>query len=177
MGGKERRGEDRVKIKPNRKKNSGRGRYHGRLHWGCFFCSAYYTGFVVALWLRQKNMVLVPLLRSRGKQENDSIASTPTISADPPLPTGSITKKREERVLPGSLDIILPSEATDVVRDVPKPKHAWTARAIRKENRREKGSNPKGESCNEHQQKYMVKKNETWQESWEEETTEVRDTQ
>lgn len=69
MGGKERRGEDRIKIKPNRKKNSGRGRYHGRLHWGCFFCSAYYTGFVVALWLRQKNMVLVPLLHSRGSKK------------------------------------------------------------------------------------------------------------
>lgn len=79
------------------------------------------------------------------QQENDSIASTPTISSDPPLPTVSITKKREEGgVLSGSLDIILPSEAIDVVRDVPKPKCAWTARAIRKENRREKGSSPKG---------------------------------
>ena len=102
------------------------------------------------------------------QQENDSIASTPTISSDPPLPTGSITKKREEEgVLPRLLDIILPSEATDVVRDVPKPKCAWTARAIWKENRREKGSSPKGwgESCNEHQQKYLVKKNEKWQQS------------
>lgn len=35
------------------------------------------------------------------------------------------------------------------------------------ENRREKGSSPEGwgESCNEHQQNYLVKKNETWQQS------------
>lgn len=49
------------------------------------------------------------------QQENDSIASTPTISSDPPLPTGSITKKREEGgVLPELLNIILPSEATAI---------------------------------------------------------------
>lgn len=80
------------------------------------------------------------------QQENDSIASTPTISSDPPLPTRSINKKREEEgVLPESLDIRLPSEATDVVRDVPKPKClAQTARSIRKEKRREKRSSPKG---------------------------------
>lgn len=60
--------------------------------------------------------------RQQRQQENDSIASIPTISSDPPLPTASIAKKREEGgVLPGSLDIILPSEATDVVRDVPNP--------------------------------------------------------
>lgn len=65
-GAWEEKGRGQIKIKPNSKNNSGWGRYHGRLHWGCFFCSAYYTGFVVALWLRQKNMVLVPLLDSRG---------------------------------------------------------------------------------------------------------------
>lgn len=148
-----RRGEDRIKIKPNRKKNSVWGRYHGRLHWGCFFCSAYYTGFVVALWLRQKNMVLVPLLGSRGSKKMTILLTTPTISSDPTLPTGSITKKREEGgVLPGLLDIIPPPEAIAVVRDVPKSKYEWTASAIRKENRRQKGSSPKGwgESCNEH---------------------------
>lgn len=96
------------------------------------------------------------------QQENDSIASTPTISSDPPLPTGLITKKREDKgVLPMLLDIILPLEATDVVKGVPKPKCARTARAIRKENRRENCSCPKGwgDSCNKHQQKYLVKKN------------------
>lgn len=87
------------------------------------------------------------------QQENDSIASNPNHLLRPDPPTGSITKKREEGgVLPGLLDIILPPEATEVVRDVPKSKCEWTARAIRKENRREKGSSPKGwgESCNEH---------------------------
>lgn len=87
------------------------------------------------------------------QQENDSTATTPTISSDPPLPTGSITKKREEGgVLLGLLDIIPPPEAIEVVRGVPKSKYEWTARAVRKENRRQKGSSSKawGESCNEH---------------------------
>lgn len=98
-------------------------------------------------------MVLVPLLDSRGSKKMTVLLPTPTISSDLTLPTSSITKKREEGgVLPGLLDIILPPEATEVVRDVPKSKCEWTARAIRKENRREKGSSPKGwgESCNEH---------------------------
>lgn len=69
-------------------------------------------------------------------------------------------KKREKGVLSGSLDIILPSEVTDVVRDVTKPKCAWTARATRKENRGEKAAARRdgGKSWNEHQQNYLVKK-------------------
>lgn len=112
------------------------------------------------------------------QQEKDSIAPTPTISSDPPLPTSSI-KKREEGVLSGSLDIILPSEVTEVVREVPKPKCAWTARAIRKENRGEKAAAQRdGEkSWNWHQQNYLVNKNEGWQRSQEKETTKVRERQ
>lgn len=111
-------------MKPNRKKNSGSGRYHGRLHWGCFFCSAYYTGFVVALRLRQKKYGFSSPAGQQTQQENDSIATIPTISSDPPLPTGSTTKKREEGgVLPALLDIIPPPEAIEVVRGVPKSKY------------------------------------------------------
>lgn len=47
-------------------------------------------------------------------------------------------------MLPRLLDIILTSEATDVAREVPNPKCAWTARAIRKENGRGKGNSLKG---------------------------------
>lgn len=106
-------------------------------------------------------MVLVPLLGSRGSKKITVLLQSQPSQTLPPHRL--IIKKREEGgVLPGSLDIILSSEATDVVRDVPKPKRAWTARAIKEENRKEKGSSPKGwgESCNEYQQKYLVKKNE-----------------
>lgn len=101
-GGKERRGEDRIKIKPNRKKNSGWGRYHGRLHWGCFFWSAYYTGFVVALWLRQKNMVLVPLLGSRGsKKMTVLLQSQPSPQTLPSPQAPSPRRGRKKERCPG----------------------------------------------------------------------------
>ena len=74
------------------------------------------------------------------------------MSSHPPLPTISDKKREEGGVLPRLLDIILTSEATDVTREVPNPKCAWTVRAIRKENRRGKGSSLKGwgESWKEH---------------------------
>jgi len=117
--------------------------------------------------------------RQQRQQENDSIASTPTVSSDPPLPTGSITKKSKGAgVLPGSQDSILPSEATDVVvRDVPKPnvRGLLELKGRATEGKRE---SPKGwgESCNDHHQQYLVKKNERRQQSREKETTEVRNT-
>lgn len=74
------------KLNQTGKKTSGWGRYHGRLHWGCFFCSAYYTGFVVALWLRQKNMVLVPLLGRGSKKKTVLLQPQPFPQTHPSPP-------------------------------------------------------------------------------------------
>lgn len=159
-------GEDRIKIKPNREKNSIWGRYHGRLHWGCFFCSAYYTGFVVALWLRQKNMVLVLMLGSRGSKKMTVLFQPQPSPQTRPSPQAQSPRRgRKEECCPSCWTPSFPPEAIEVVRDVPKFKCEWTARAIRKETEGKKAAAQRGGenppmSTNK---KYLVKENETWQ--------------
>lgn len=111
-------------------------------------------------------MVLVPLLGSRGsKKMTVLLQPQPSPQTQPSPQAQSPRRGRKEELLPGLLEIIPPPEAIEVVRYVPKSKYEWTASAVRKENRRQKGSSPKGwgESCNEHYQKYLVKENERWQ--------------
>lgn len=90
-----------------KKKKSGWGRYHGRLHWGCFFCSAYYTGFVVALWLRQKNMFLVLLLGKDSKKKTALLQLQPCLHT-PPSPPSQTRRGRKEECCPDCWTSSLP---------------------------------------------------------------------
>lgn len=88
-------------------------------------------------------MFLVLLLGKDSKIKTALLQLQPCLHTHP-SPPSQTRRVRKEEFCPDCLDIILTSEATDVSREVSNPKCAWTARAIRKENRRGKGSSLKG---------------------------------